>query len=473
MAIAALLVLLLIAGGVGAHPPADEPTGQGEVTVTGVTTPLLQYQGRLTDPSTGEPVDGGDYTMTFRLYDAASGGSPLWTETKDVSVQDGLFSTVLGDATPLDQGLFNGQELWLGIKVMADAEATPRQQVLPVAYALSLLPGAVISATSSSPILRVNNVGSGEALRIGGPTVLDGDLTVSGSLIGGSHAHSGGDITSGTIAEARIDDEIARDPEVTSAIGTHAGDPDAHHARYTDSEAWDTVLDRDGAGSGLDADLLDGSHAAAFLKKTGPDGMSGSSADPILTVVQNGAGYAGYFRSASGLALYAVGNATVTGDLKVGGNMETDRVVYSSPRTQYFVIGGEGFVPGSSAIEYLNTYGMGGACIQAGYSGALVAPVHLPQGAEVTAFTVFFNDVSANNIDVRLDRLSHGGGYTIMASVSSSGIPGYGSQTDTTISLPIIDNTTGSYHVYAYYGTGDCNIKVMGALIEYTVSEAQ
>lgn len=33
---------------------------------------------------------------------------------------------------------------------------------------------------------------------------------------------------------------------------------DNHHTRYTDDEAWQAVLDRDGAGSTLDADLVDG-----------------------------------------------------------------------------------------------------------------------------------------------------------------------------------------------------------------------
>jgi hypothetical protein len=158
--------------------------------VASVVSPLLQYQGRLTDPISGEQVVDGAYSMTFRLYNVDGGGSPLWTETKDVTVQGGLFSTALGDTTALDTGLFDGQALWLGIKVGADAEATPRQQVLPVAYALSLAPGAVISATSSSPVLQVHNTGSGEALHVGGPVVLEDDLTVGGSLIGGSHTHS-------------------------------------------------------------------------------------------------------------------------------------------------------------------------------------------------------------------------------------------------------------------------------------------
>jgi hypothetical protein len=159
--VAALLVLLWIAGSVMAQRPVDEPSPRGEAKVASAVSPLLQYQGRLSDPSTGEPVADGAYPMTFSLYGADSDGSPLWTETKDVDVQGGLFSAALGDATPLDPGLFDGQALWLGIAVDGDAEATPRQQVLPVAYALSLVPGATISDSSSQPILSVVQGGAG------------------------------------------------------------------------------------------------------------------------------------------------------------------------------------------------------------------------------------------------------------------------------------------------------------------------
>ena len=206
--IAAVLVLLWIASGARARSLADEPVVQSgsETRAVSAVSPLLQYQGRLSDPSTGDAVADDTYSMVFSLYDVASGGSPLWTETKDVAVQGGLFSTALGDATALDTGLFNGQALWLGVAVGADAEATPRQQVLPVAYALSLVPGAVVSADSSSPVFQVNNTGSGEALHVGGPAVLEGDLTVGGSLTGGSHTHSGVDIIDGSVTSDDIED---------------------------------------------------------------------------------------------------------------------------------------------------------------------------------------------------------------------------------------------------------------------------
>jgi hypothetical protein len=56
-----------------------------------------------------------------------------------------------------------------------------------------------------------------------------------------AHAHAGEEITSGTVAEPRIDGALARDAEVMN-----------------------TVKASDGPGSGLDADTVDGKHAADF-----------------------------------------------------------------------------------------------------------------------------------------------------------------------------------------------------------------
>lgn len=230
--------------------------GGGSTQPLTLTTPLLQYQGRLTDVSTGEPVSGTRY-ISFRLYDSEAAGTPLWVEGGDVSVSGGLFTAILGDTAPLDHAVFNGQALWL--EVLVEGEVTgPRQRVVPVPYALSVLPGALVSTTSPAPALNIRNLGTGDALRV------DGNLNVSGDLIGGTHSHSGNAITSGTVAEPRIDPLIARDSEVTSAIITHTANASAHHTRYTDFEAWNAILARDGSGSGLDADTVDGLHATTL-----------------------------------------------------------------------------------------------------------------------------------------------------------------------------------------------------------------
>jgi G:T/U-mismatch repair DNA glycosylase len=137
----------------------------------------------------------------------------------------------------------------------------------------------------------------------GAGSTLDADLLdglSSGAFAGASHVHSGDDITSGTVAEARIAAALARDSEVVDIVlaadGTgstldadlldgqssaafagashvHSGDDittgtvdesviDVLIARVSD--VFDIVLAADGSGSGLDADLLDGQSSAAF-----------------------------------------------------------------------------------------------------------------------------------------------------------------------------------------------------------------
>lgn len=139
-------------------PPVESPA----VTDTSLaTTYLLNYQGRLLAPDTGLPKADGSYTMTFRLYTAATGGTALWTETKDVVVTKGLFVTLLGDVTPLNLTAFNGQDLWLGVKVGSDDEAAPRQRVSFVAYALYAQNAATAAtAATAANATNANNANS-------------------------------------------------------------------------------------------------------------------------------------------------------------------------------------------------------------------------------------------------------------------------------------------------------------------------
>jgi len=116
-------------------------------------TPSISYQGSLTD-SAGNPLSG-TYTIAFKLYDVSSGGTSLDTDTHSVEVTDGLFNTEID----FDQSYFDGRELWLGIAVGEDAEMTPRQELRPVPYALSLRPGAVINGSLTGPVLKVENTG--------------------------------------------------------------------------------------------------------------------------------------------------------------------------------------------------------------------------------------------------------------------------------------------------------------------------
>jgi hypothetical protein len=108
----------------------------------GTSTGTIAYQGRLADAN-GNPLTG-TYNMIFRLYDAASGGTPLWTEqwtgSNGVRVSDGLFNVMLGSLTPVPQSVIAGHDsLFLGITVGTDDEMTPRVQLGSVPFAVQAL----------------------------------------------------------------------------------------------------------------------------------------------------------------------------------------------------------------------------------------------------------------------------------------------------------------------------------------------
>jgi hypothetical protein len=92
----------------------------------------INYQGQIKDTSTGDPLVG-TVNLTFRIYDASSGGTQLWTESQSAEADaNGVISVVLGSATPIDID-FDGP-VWLEVAV--DGETLlPRREVASVPFA--------------------------------------------------------------------------------------------------------------------------------------------------------------------------------------------------------------------------------------------------------------------------------------------------------------------------------------------------
>jgi hypothetical protein len=95
---------------------------------------LLNYQGRLTE-SDGTPVADEPHSFTFALFTTPTGGSPIWSESIDLTTTDGLFTHLLGSVTALPADLFpNNDQLF--IETTADGETmTTRTQIVSVGYA--------------------------------------------------------------------------------------------------------------------------------------------------------------------------------------------------------------------------------------------------------------------------------------------------------------------------------------------------
>ncbi|KQC03559.1 MAG: hypothetical protein APR53_04905, partial [Methanoculleus sp. SDB] len=90
--------------------------------------------------------------IVFSLYDVASGGTPLDTDTHVVTVTDGLFTTALD----FDRRYYDGRDLWLEISIRGEV-LSPRQEFRPVPYALGLVPGATVKGTLTTPMLALAN----------------------------------------------------------------------------------------------------------------------------------------------------------------------------------------------------------------------------------------------------------------------------------------------------------------------------
>jgi len=105
-------------------------------TVFAALPQLINYQGIVTNTS-NQPV-GGTHDLTFKIYpDSLQATSPLWTEVHTgVSIDQGLFSVLLGGVTPFPSDLFDADERWIGITVDSDPEIDPRVRIASVPWAL-------------------------------------------------------------------------------------------------------------------------------------------------------------------------------------------------------------------------------------------------------------------------------------------------------------------------------------------------
>lgn len=112
----------------------------------------FSYQGTLRD--NGGNLINGTVNLTLKLYNVVTGGTALYTEDfTNVNVRAGVFSVVVGDATPIPASVFTNFPLYLGISVNQDAEMLPRQRLHPVPYAMQ--------ATTAQTAVTANNLVQG------------------------------------------------------------------------------------------------------------------------------------------------------------------------------------------------------------------------------------------------------------------------------------------------------------------------
>lgn len=109
-----------------------------------VVPPLIRLNGTMTARGADDrnaAVSGHPVMATFSLYELEQGGSPLWSESQKVELDEqGHYAVILGatssEGLPID--LFSsGKALWLGVRPqLSGSDEIPRVLLVAVPYAL-------------------------------------------------------------------------------------------------------------------------------------------------------------------------------------------------------------------------------------------------------------------------------------------------------------------------------------------------
>ncbi len=147
----------------------------------------ISWQARLTDEA-GQPLPG-PVSLSFRLYDQAGSGSPLWQfDTTNVVVLDGTVAVPLGPFNNVDFA----KAKFLGVGINGGSELTPRSKLSGVPAALTLaLPARLASKVSEhqKAVVEVENTDTaGETYGVSGVSRAQYGIGVIGTALDGTES---------------------------------------------------------------------------------------------------------------------------------------------------------------------------------------------------------------------------------------------------------------------------------------------
>jgi len=260
---------------------------------------LINYQGMLTDAN-DNPLSGS-YSIQFKIYNSASGGSALWTELQTVSVVEGIFSVILGTSTSIPLTVFDGSDKYLSIKVDSDAEMSTRKRLVSVGYSFRAYDADKVDGKDASEFVqKVDNVTPNSSGNI--------DLVAAGTI---------------TITPDNTNHSIT-----ISATGGTGGDDLGNHTATQNIKLNGHFLSNDGGDEGISIDNSGNITASGYIR-TGATSSSYDVGDIVASddliadddvfcnsVVQGVVLYATEtIRTGVPSSVYTVGDIVATDDL--------------------------------------------------------------------------------------------------------------------------------------------------------------
>lgn len=363
----------------------------------------LNQQGLLLDTA-GAPLDGA-VDLAVRIW-----AHPTSTLLADLSyledhlatpVVDGVYSIEIGAGSspsgPFSAALFASPDRWLELVVNGEV-MTPRQRLLSVAYALQ----AEICA---------------DAATLGGLT--------SANIIASAQSSIPFTNLTGLIADAQVPASFTRDAEVIPLVLAGDGPGSGLNADLLDglssgsfSQLGPTIesveitdltvatIDianlavtaaklSDGAGSGVDADLLDGLSSSSFLRGDISTNFTGTFFTTASTSTMNVNGTLSIGQSSDGdndEILFDQANESLTWNnlgsrFEISDELRADAFSLTTPLTRSVRIPGSAFTTDASGDLWVIDVDAGAGKILSGtatYNKELSATVNLPTGATIT-----------------------------------------------------------------------------------------
>ena len=159
----------------------------------------LSFTARLVDENSGDAVSGA-HKISFELFDKEAGGTSVWKEARDVTIDaDGVLFTNVGETKALDATVFDGRKLFLEVK-LDEVAMDPRISIDAVPYSIHAASSDTLGTLTAADVQKrvTGTCTSGNfiaGVNVDGTVVCAPDLSGSGdvtSVIAGNGLSGGG-----------------------------------------------------------------------------------------------------------------------------------------------------------------------------------------------------------------------------------------------------------------------------------------